>query len=490
MTSLSPMPLLAKLEELDTVSGKLPASEKDPGLFKELLQLLQSDEADPKSLQSLLDKLGKNLEKGVLEDEKRDGTIRKDGFRNNPVPPLQIDIDEEKFTKNTPASGEAGNSVAKGTEKRVASEKLSSIIPRQVQDYQRSGEGANEISAEKRVRYAGIVSAALLERSDKEREAVHDFRSSKDIKELIGLAERHGLKPLNIELTVEKPDKKENVPKNSVPLPSSVILQQTEHISGSAAGVLERLNKAEKPRLALGGTEKEQKGGLPLRQLPGSNEDTDRVNKKPAAGIEGGDTDLIKLLSGLERMVSKKAPISGVTDEDRVNAATDQLRQRTSGQNEIEPEIDDRPELGGIEQKAKAAEALSQKIADAKVTVRHFAQSLREQVENYKPPFTRMQLSLDPKDLGSVEVTLVSRGNNLHIQVHSNPTAIGVMATQGNELKSQLVSMGFTDVQMQFNMNQQKQGQRQWQNSDSGYLKSEEVPDFYESLEIIIPQYV
>ena len=107
-----------------------------------------------------------------------------------------------------------------------------------------------------------------------------------------------------------------------------------------------------------------------------------------------------------------------------------------------------------------------------------------------------MQLSLDPKDLGKVEVTLVSRGNNLHIQVNSNPTAIGVMAIQGNELKNQLTSMGFTDVQMQFNMNQQQQQQQQQQNSRrqiySGdkYIDIDEIPENYESLEIIIPQYV
>jgi len=116
-------------------------------------------------------------------------------------------------------------------------------------------------------------------------------------------------------------------------------------------------------------------------------------------------------------------------------------------------------------------------------------------VENYKPPFTRMQLSLDPKDLGKVEVTLISRGNNLHIQVNSNPTAIGVMAVQGNELRNQLTSMGFTDVQMQFSMNQQQQQQQQQNSrrqmySGNEYIDIDEIPENYESLEIIIPQYV
>jgi flagellar hook-length control protein FliK len=101
-----------------------------------------------------------------------------------------------------------------------------------------------------------------------------------------------------------------------------------------------------------------------------------------------------------------------------------------------------------------------------------------------------MQLSLDPKELGNVEVTLISRGNHLHIQVTSNPTAINMMATQGQELRNQLVSMGFTDVQMQFNMNQQQQRQHGKQPQNSHYYGEEEIPDLYESLDIIIPQYV
>lgn len=139
----------------------------------------------------------------------------------------------------------------------------------------------------------------------------------------------------------------------------------------------------------------------------------------------------------------------------------------------------------------KTNEALHHKIVDAKTTVRHFAQALQQQVENYKPPFTRMKMTLEPKELGTVELTLVNRGNNLHIQVHSNPNAIGIMATQGQELKNQLVSMGFTDVQMQFNMNQQRQQQqRQQGRSGASYGSTEEIPEFYESLDITLPQYV
>jgi len=148
--------------------------------------------------------------------------------------------------------------------------------------------------------------------------------------------------------------------------------------------------------------------------------------------------------------------------------------------------------VSGSEEVTKPNEIIKQKVVNAKQTVLSFAKTLQEQVENYKPPFTRMQLSLDPEDLGKVDVTLISRGKNLHIQVNSNPTAIGVMAVQGNELRNQLNSMGFTDVQMQFNMNQQQQQQQNSKRhmySSKEHIDIDEIPQDYESLEIILPNY-
>jgi transcription initiation factor TFIID subunit TAF12 len=52
--------------------------------------------------------------------------------------------------------------------------------------------------------------------------------------------------------------------------------------------------------------------------------------------------------------------------------------------------------------------------------------------------------------------------------------------------------MGFTDVQMQFNMNQRQQQERQQRQNDTArgrYLALDEIPELYESLEITLPHY-
>ena len=104
-------------------------------------------------------------------------------------------------------------------------------------------------------------------------------------------------------------------------------------------------------------------------------------------------------------------------------------------------------------------------IISAKQTLKHFASSLKEAVENYKPPVSKLTLELHPKDLGKVEVTIKQRGDNLNVQINTNNTStVNFFTTSQQELKNSLVNMGFTNINMSFNSNQDKE-QKQNQNS-------------------------
>ena len=473
-----------KLEELDTDPGSSLMSKKEPGLFKELMQLIQNDETDPETLQSLLDALKKDL---------KDSSSEKEGAVKPELPfdrILSSHGSKPEAEKEISAPKHPALSESKLSGQVAIGQKIADMPAVQVQGYLSSRESRPEISAADRFRHAHILSRAFLEQSVREQEIVHDFRASKDLKELIRTAERYGLRPVRVEIENLNPKTENLIPEiKKMPLPSASLLQQAEHISKSAAAIVQQTERPETGLHLKSKTVQKSRNDIStLQQLLSEPEEKHTRIEKHNISESGRDIDLLKLLSGLERAVPTKS--QAYIDEKSLQAVTAQQPQSSSQQNETLPDTGEVAEFGSSEPKIRAAEHLNQKIVDAKVTVRHFAQTLQEQVENYKPPFTRMQLSLDPKDLGSVDVTLVSRGNNLHIQVNSNPTAIGIMATQSNELKNQLVSMGFTDVQMQFNMNQQQQGRHQWQSSGGSYSESEELPDFYESLELIIPQYV
>ena len=109
--------------------------------------------------------------------------------------------------------------------------------------------------------------------------------------------------------------------------------------------------------------------------------------------------------------------------------------------------------------------------------------SLKEAVENYKPPLTKLSLELHPKELGKVEVVIRHQGENLNIQINTNnTTTINFLTAQQNELKNSLVNMGFTNINMNFNSNDQNRKhnkQNQFQNiSEISNEEDELVIDF------------
>lgn len=144
------------------------------------------------------------------------------------------------------------------------------------------------------------------------------------------------------------------------------------------------------------------------------------------------------------------------------------------------------------------ADSLEVKGKEAVQSMRHFAIDLKEAAESYKPPFTRLTMKLNPERLGEVDVTLIQRGNNVHVTIQSNNTAsVAFLAHNAMELKTQLAQQGVTNATMNFmsnsdNQQQNSQQQQQNQNRFRAYASLEELQHGSEelsALEIIIPHY-
>lgn len=141
-------------------------------------------------------------------------------------------------------------------------------------------------------------------------------------------------------------------------------------------------------------------------------------------------------------------------------------------------------------------EQLSQKVTEAKQLIQHVAQNMKEAVENYKPPFTRIKMQLNPQKFGDMEVTLIQRGNNVHININANTTALTVMMQNSHELKAQLSAQGLGDASMNFTSHQQQQQEQKHRQEHAG-LTYEEYQEFEEefteiatALEVIVPRYI
>ncbi|HEH5063153.1 TPA: flagellar hook-length control protein FliK [Campylobacter coli] len=128
-----------------------------------------------------------------------------------------------------------------------------------------------------------------------------------------------------------------------------------------------------------------------------------------------------------------------------------------------------------------------------KETLQYFSQDLKEAVDQYKAPITKLSITLNPNNLGEVEVTLVQRGNNLHINFNSNTNAMNLFIQNQAEFKNSLVNMGFTGLEMNFSdQGKREQNQNQGKNR-SGYGFRDALDGKNESekvnLELVLAKY-
>lgn len=132
----------------------------------------------------------------------------------------------------------------------------------------------------------------------------------------------------------------------------------------------------------------------------------------------------------------------------------------------------------------------NQKIISPKETLQYFSKDLKEAMEQYKAPITKLSITLNPSNLGEVEVTLVQRGANLHINFNSNYNAMNLFLQHQAEFKNSLVNMGFTGLEMNFS-DQGKKEQQQEKKSKSHYYEEnfEEESSPKINLELVLAKY-
>ncbi|EDO9794840.1 hypothetical protein GO117_05025 [Campylobacter fetus] len=136
---------------------------------------------------------------------------------------------------------------------------------------------------------------------------------------------------------------------------------------------------------------------------------------------------------------------------------------------------------------------LQLKNGQIKQTFESFASNLQEKIAEYKPPVTRFHMTLNPTNLGEVEVTLINRGNNLHINFNSNNQTMQLFIQNQAEFKNSLVNMGFTELSMNFsdqNKNKEQGQNSKFKNYDNDFenvLNQNE--DEQVILEVVVPRY-
>ncbi len=148
------------------------------------------------------------------------------------------------------------------------------------------------------------------------------------------------------------------------------------------------------------------------------------------------------------------------------------------------------------------ADSLEVKMNEAKQMIRYLSDDVKSAIDDYRSPFTRVKVQLNPQNLGEVDLTVVQRGKNLHVNISSNNTAIQTLSMNINELRVQLNNSGINNATFNFSSGSQggdanaNAGQQQQQNGQKAhqeynYFENEEThEEILSSLEIIVPRYI
>lgn len=135
------------------------------------------------------------------------------------------------------------------------------------------------------------------------------------------------------------------------------------------------------------------------------------------------------------------------------------------------------------------------KIASSKESFTQFSQRIREEVLNYKPPFTKLSMELNPVELGKLEITITKKGKELVVNVNANnPNALHAFMQNQSEFRATLSNVGFSNVELNFSQGEGKGGNPQEQRGEQKRNKNSleetitEIPALA-SMEIKMVQY-
>lgn len=200
-------------------------------------------------------------------------------------------------------------------------------------------------------------------------------------------------------------------------------------------------------------------------------------------------TNLESLMSKLQSKLN-----ADTTSTASVQTLSERQSEQVAKADEIDFGIssDDKSELNAaLKDLSQVSRSELKSDLNLKETFRNFAQDFKEQMQTYKPPITRFNITLNPSNLGEVEVTLVQRGQNLHISFNTNTSTMNLFIQNQAEFKNSLVNMGFTGLEMNFSDQSKKDRQQQGKNR-SGYGFKEEFENINPqntALEFVLAKY-
>ncbi|WP_033737011.1 flagellar hook-length control protein FliK [Helicobacter pylori] len=298
----------------------------------------------------------------------------------------------------------------------------------------------------------------------------HNAKEPKTLKDIQTLSQKHDLNASNIQATA--PLEKKETPLNA----SDQLALKTTQTSinhtlakndakntANLSSVLQSLEKKDphnKERATPPSNEKKTpplKEALPMNAI---KRDKTLSKKKPEKTPTKTQTTA-QAVENAPKIPLKTPPLMPLIGANPPNDNAPTPLEKEEKTKEISDNKEKTKESNNSAQSAQNAQASDKtsenKSTAPKETIKHFAQQLKQEIQEYKPPMSRISMDLFPKELGKVEVTIQKVGKNLKVSVISHNNSLQTFLDNQQDLKNSLNALGFEGVDLSFSQDSSKE---------------------------------
>ncbi len=299
----------------------------------------------------------------------------------------------------------------------------------------------------------------------------HNAKEPKTLKDIQTLSQKHDLNASNIQATT--------TPENKTPLNASdqLALKTTQtpinHTlakngtknTANLSSVLQSLGKKESHNKERTTPPSNEKKTPPLRealQMNAIKRDKTLSKKKPEKTPTKTQTIAPSTTPKNPPKIPLKTPplmpLIGANPPND-NAPTPlEKEEKTKEVSENKEKTKESTNSAQSAQNTQASDKTSEnKSAAPKETIKHFTQQLKQEIQEYKPPMSRISMDLFPKELGKVEVSIQKVGKNLKVSVISHNNSLQTFLDNQQDLKNSLNALGFEGVDLSFSQDSSKE---------------------------------
>ncbi|MCQ2625998.1 flagellar hook-length control protein FliK [Helicobacter pylori] len=333
----------------------------------------------------------------------------------------------------------------------------------------------------------------------------HNAKDPKTLKDIQTLSQKHDLNASNIQAAT--------TPENKTPLNASDQLAlkttqtPTNHTlakndsknTANLSSVLQSLEKKESHNKEHANPQNNEKKTPPLKealQMNAIKRDKTLSKKKPEKTQTKAQTKAQTTAPSIAPENALKIPLKtpplmpliGANPPPNDNIPTPLEKEETT--KEASDNKEKAKETSSSAQSAQNAQASDKtsenKSVTPKETIKHFTQQLKQEIQEYKPPMSRISMDLFPKELGKVEVIIQKVGKNLKVSVISHNNSLQTFLDNQQDLKNSLNSLGFEGVDLSFSQDSSKEQPKEplrepFKEQESSPLKENALKSYQEN---------